>query len=170
MAPTRRKKPLFHTQFHGDRFTSASGDLSNKRQDVSAFVGDLPDTSTGQRFQSHPKRQHSNLSSAGHLGQHIYRYRNRQRHHNHQHHHPQQKSCTMNYITRSKGRVQTALLPRMSVVLTAMVVLFLALPGSGDSLPHCPRPCSCISRGFVDCSFRNLNVVPRGIPKHVQRL
>ncbi|XP_059170224.1 slit homolog 2 protein-like isoform X2 [Physella acuta] len=49
-------------------------------------------------------------------------------------------------------------------------LVLLVLPLGGLGTDRCPRECDCRSRGFVDCSFRNLNYVPRGIPKHVQRL
>ncbi|CAL1526459.1 unnamed protein product [Lymnaea stagnalis] len=52
---------------------------------------------------------------------------------------------------------------------SVLVVLTLA-PSWSFATDRCPRECDCRSRGFVDCSFRNLNYVPRGIPKNVQRL
>ncbi|XP_055874290.1 slit homolog 2 protein-like isoform X2 [Biomphalaria glabrata] len=61
---------------------------------------------------------------------------------------------------------------RPACALGALVVLLLLLisPACGFGQEKCPRECDCRSRGFVDCSFRNLNFVPKGIPKTVIRL
>ena len=52
----------------------------------------------------------------------------------------------------------------------ATLLVLLMLLSTSWSAPRCPRECKCRTKGFVDCSFRNLNYVPRGIPKNVQRL
>ncbi|XP_012937853.1 slit homolog 2 protein [Aplysia californica] len=75
-------------------------------------------------------------------------------------------------MTTAKGynRVHSASSCGIMSLWFSLVFLFLVLPGVYSAYERCPRECNCRSRGFVDCSFRNLNYVPRGIPKYVQRL
>ena len=59
---------------------------------------------------------------------------------------------------------------RISMVLVVAVLVFVTSSGlNNDVLGMCPKECQCYNLQ-VDCSYRNLLTVPKGIPRNVDKM
>ncbi|KAK3799535.1 hypothetical protein RRG08_052719 [Elysia crispata] len=162
MAPTRRKKTNLRLQLSGEEFPSE--DYISDTQDSLASTGAIAVISKRLLCPRHIEDFTS--ASHGRLMAHQSEYRAHGQHPQYRLQHvpstgSRSKHDRCNGIPRKSS---------MSLLVTVMLVMLLALANLSSAQHRCPRPCRCRSRGFVDCGFRNLNQVPRGIPRHVQRL
>ena len=56
------------------------------------------------------------------------------------------------------------------MVLVVAVLVFVTSSGlNNDVLGICPKECQCYNLQ-VDCSYRNLLSVPKGIPRNVEKM
>ena len=169
MAPTRRKKPNFQPRLSNEQISTRDC-KSNTRGNIFP-AEDVPMTS--KMHLQHRRIQHYISSSQLHLAVQqalcCHHHSSHHRHHHqtqpHQEHQDNPKTDSM--TDRRRGGRRRFRLP---LLVTVVLLVLLALPGPSTAKGNCPRPCRCRARGFVDCGFRSLNYVPRGIPRHVQRL
>ncbi|GFR95041.1 matrix-remodeling-associated protein 5 [Elysia marginata] len=156
MAPTRRRKANFELKVHdtdisSEDFMTSTPDTLLSPRDIS-MASPVDHTNHGTLDCTQPT--HQRLIRSTH-GADCY---------------PQRLQHGRN--TRATGGVTNGMRSKscLSLLLTVLLVVLLAVPDCSSAQYRCPRPCRCRSRGFVDCGFRSLNRVPRGIPRYVQRL